>query len=87
MQQPIVKDLTSKAKARPRPKFIKCPKGQSHGLEDFITAFKSATINICHDRSAEVTSDLWERLITKNYKKFKKYKYFIFNACAESFRA
>jgi len=32
MWQPIVKDLTSKAKD-----FIKCPQG--HGLEDFITEY------------------------------------------------
>jgi len=34
MRQPIVKDLTSKAKAKD---FKKCPRGQGHGLEDFIT--------------------------------------------------
>jgi len=43
MRQPIVqdlrsktKDLTSKAKAKD---FIKCPRGQGHGIEDFITAY------------------------------------------------
>jgi len=42
MRQPIVKDLRSKTKAKDltskaKPKdFIKCPRGQGHGLEDFI---------------------------------------------------
>jgi len=34
MRQPIVKDLRSKTKAKD---FLKCPRGQGHGLEDFIT--------------------------------------------------
>jgi len=58
MQQPIVKnlrsktkDMTSKAKAKAKAKyltskakdFIKCPRGQGHGLEDFITAVLQLT--------------------------------------------
>jgi len=31
------KDLTSKAKAIKAKDFIKCPRGQGHGIEDFIT--------------------------------------------------
>jgi len=51
MRQPIVKDLrsktkanhlTSKAKAKD---FIKCPRGQGHGLEDFITARSSLELS------------------------------------------
>jgi len=49
MRQPIVKvlrsktkakakDFTSKAKAK---NFIKCPRGQGHGLEDFITGIST----------------------------------------------
>jgi len=40
MRQPIVKDLRSKTKAKAKAKakdFIKCPRGQGHDLEDFIT--------------------------------------------------
>jgi len=41
MRQPIVKDLRSKTKAKDLTSkvmdFIKCSRGQGHGLEDFIT--------------------------------------------------
>jgi len=45
MRQPIVKDLRSKTKAKAKDltskakakDFIKCPRGQGHGLEDFIS--------------------------------------------------
>jgi len=44
MRQPIVKDLRSKTKAKDLTSkakdFIKCPRGQGHGLEDFITGIE-----------------------------------------------
>jgi len=45
MRQPIVKDLRSKTKAKDLTSkakdFMKCPRGQGHGLEEFITGIYS----------------------------------------------
>jgi len=40
MRQPIVKDLRSKTKAKAKDfiSVLEAPRGQGHGLEDFITA-------------------------------------------------